>query len=121
MYQLSSVHESVLYSLASGLSNEVLVIFEISFIFRRGQGRGLPNFNSKRKILTPDNMATAWRRSPKPLLETQPWKLLCIEGKTYLVKGLFSSDSYSILVTDLGMIWEESITEHDLLQKSKVA
>ena len=65
-------------------------------------------------------MATAWRRSPQPLLETQPWKLLCIEGKTYLVKGLFTSDSYNILVTDLGTIWEESITEHYLLQKSKV-
>lgn len=54
------------------------------------------------------------------LLETQPWKRLCAEGKTFLVKGIFANNSYSILVTDLGTMWEENINEQQLLERSKV-
>jgi hypothetical protein len=53
-------------------------------------------------------------------LVNQTWRTLCVDGKTYLTKGIFTDDYYSILVTDLGSIWEENINEQQLLERSKV-
>ena len=62
----------------------------------------------------------AWRRDQNPSLETQAWKTLHIDGHSFLVKGLFTSNSYDILITDFGVIWEESMKEQDISQRSKV-
>ena len=63
----------------------------------------------------------SWRtRFPTDNLETQSWKMLEIEGQSFLVKGLFNENSYEILVTDLASIWEESLHEQDILKRSKV-
>lgn len=68
----------------------------------------------------PDKMAAPWRRVLNPSLETQPWKFFCIDGKTFLAKGYFTESSYSVLLTDLGVMWEEFIDEDNLLERSKV-
>lgn len=62
----------------------------------------------------------AWRRDQNPSLETQAWKTLHIDGHSFLVKGLFTSNSYDILITDFGVIWEESMKEQDISQRSKL-
>lgn len=71
-------------------------------------------------LLRRRNMATILRKEVKPSLETQPWNVFLIGCKNYLIKGLFDGDSYSVMVTDLGAVWEEAIKESDLLKRSKV-
>lgn len=65
-------------------------------------------------------MAVEWRWTVSPCLETQPWTTLVLDGKNYLVKGLFASDSYHLLVTDLAHVWEENMKDKELLDRSKV-
>ncbi len=53
-------------------------------------------------------------------LETQQWKPLSIQGHSFLVKGTFSVDTYEILLTDFSVMWEESLSEQNILKRSKV-
>ena len=63
-----------------------------------------------------------WRRESFQQfnLETKPWQTLNTGGYSFLVKGIFTDDSYEILVTDLACIWEESLSEQNILERSKV-
>ena len=66
-------------------------------------------------------MAVHWRRRHGPnSLETQLWKTFQLDGKNYLIKGLFGADSYRLLVTDFGQVWEETLGDRELLERSKV-
>lgn len=65
-------------------------------------------------------MAIPWRRDPSTTLESQPWRSITIEGKGLLVKGVFLNSSYSVLCTDLCLMWEEVLDEEKLLDRSKV-
>ena len=68
-------------------------------------------------------MAAGWKKD-KDLaslsLDAQPWKPMNVDGRDYMVKGVFGNKSYSVLVTDFGVIWEESLQESDIIRQSKV-
>ena len=66
-------------------------------------------------------MAVAWRRHHHPSLETQLWRTLAVEGREWLVKGLFQEDSYEILVSDLCGVWEESMEQRKIGGRSEVS
>ena len=65
-------------------------------------------------------MATPRREEERLSLETQPWNVFSIGCKNLLIKGIFGVDSYSIMVTDFGAVWEEIVKESDLVKRWKV-
>ena len=66
------------------------------------------------------NMAAPRNVGGRPSLETQPWSVFSIGCKNFLVKGIFDADSYAIMATDLGAVWEETVKEADLVKRWKV-
>ena len=72
-------------------------------------------------------MAIAWRREPRPRLQTQPWRVITLgtsekdgEGRKYLVKGLFDDAGYHVMLSDSCAVWEESIEASKVLERLKV-
>lgn len=67
-------------------------------------------------------MAVApWKNNKQVTLETQKWKPLNIEGRSFLIKGIFCDNCYEILVSDYCTVWEESLSESDIMRRSKVS
>ena len=45
---------------------------------------------------------------------------ITLNEKVYLIKGLFTNDSYKLLVTDFASVWQENLKNKELLDRSKV-
>lgn len=60
-----------------------------------------------------------WRRTWKPDLEAYPWQPIRVDGKVYLLKYMFTTDSYRVLLTDLTHFWHEEIADQALQKRIK--
>ncbi|XP_074652956.1 non-homologous end-joining factor 1-like [Tubulanus polymorphus] len=61
-----------------------------------------------------------WRRCWKPDLLSRPWiKMTLADGCTYLVKYLFRDRCYEVLLTDLTSSWLETISDCEIINRSK--
>ena len=61
-----------------------------------------------------------WRRRWKPDLDAFPWQPIRVDGNTYLLKYMFTTDSYKVLLTDLTNFWHEELAEQALQKRIKV-
>ncbi|XP_045209832.1 non-homologous end-joining factor 1-like [Mercenaria mercenaria] len=60
-----------------------------------------------------------WRRRWKPDLEAFPWQPIRVDGSTYLLKYMFTTDSYKVLLTDLANFWHEELADQALQKRIK--
>ena len=77
-------------------------------------------------ISTGTHMATEkqWRRNWKETLKSKPWSHFKVEvGGTeadFLIKHLFTDDTYEIMMCDLAQVYYESL-DSDIIQKRNKA
>lgn len=60
-----------------------------------------------------------WRRRWKPDLDAFPWQPIRVDGNTYLLKYMFTTDSYKVLLTDLTNFWHEELEDQSLQKRIK--
>lgn len=61
-----------------------------------------------------------WLRRWQPTLESQPWRILRIRATVYLLKSQFSATSYVVCLCDFQTVYQEKLTNKELLRRFKV-
>ncbi len=56
----------------------------------------------------------------KDCLLSVPWRVQCVDGTRYILKGQFGEAGYELLFSDLSTIWQERLSADDVLLRSKV-
>ena len=61
-----------------------------------------------------------WRRSCSPNIHAISWQNACISDTNYLIKSLFTKNSYEFMITNCSVLWYENITDQNIKKRCKV-